>query len=105
MRLPGLQQGAIHREVLLAEQRLALRCPHQLLQEAAHHLLVQQTIPVVGECGEMSDRIIRAQTDKPAEQQVVVELLQQQPLRADPVERLKQRGQDQLLRWNGGPAF
>ena len=37
------------------------------------------------------DRIIRVQTHKPAEQQVVVRLLQQQPLRADPVERLQGR--------------
>ena len=53
----------------------------------------------------MPDRIVGAQTDKPAEQQVVVQLLEQQPLRADPVERLQQRGQQQLLRRHRGPAF
>jgi hypothetical protein len=38
-------------------------------------------------------------------EQVVVELLQQQPLRSDPVERLQQRGQQQLLGWHRWPAF
>ena len=42
---------------------------------------------------------------KPAEQQVVVERLQQQPLGADPIERLQQRGQQQLLRWNRWSSF
>ena len=102
---PGLQQGAIHREVLVAEQRLDLRCRHQLLEEAAHDLLIEEPLTVLGERGGVPDRIIRAQTHKPAEQQVVVELLQQQPLRADPVERLQQRGQQQLLGRHRWPAF
>jgi hypothetical protein len=42
---------------------------------------------------------------KPAEQQVVVQLLQQQPLRADPVERLQRRGQQKLLGRYRGPTF
>ena len=88
MRRPGLQQGAIHREVLVAEQRLDLGSSHQLLQELPHHLVIEEPLPVLGECGGMPDRIIRAEPHKPAEQQVVVQLLQQQPLRTDPVERL-----------------
>lgn len=117
MGCPGLQQGAIHGEVLVAEQGLDLRCPHQLLQKPAHDLLVQQPVTVLvpparsacgrckGECGGVPDRIIRAQAHKPAKQQVVVELLQQKPFRADPVERLQQRGQQQLLRRHRGAAF
>ena len=75
MRGPGLQQGAIHGEVLIAEQRFHLRCRHQLLQKVAHHLLVEQPVAILGERGGVPDRIVRAQTHKPAEQQVVVELL------------------------------
>jgi len=51
------------------------------------------------------DRIIRAETHKPAEQKDVVGLLQQKPLRADAVKRLQQRGQQQLLRRHRGRAF
>ena len=53
----------------------------------------------------MPDRIVWAQAHEPAEQQVVVELLQQQPLRTDPIERLQQRSQQQLLRWNRWTPF
>ena len=51
-----------------------------------------------GERGGMPDRIVRARANKPAEQRVVVELIQQEPLRADAVECLQQRSQQQLLR-------
>jgi hypothetical protein len=105
MGCPGLQQGAINRKVLIAEQRLDLRSTHQLLQELPHHLVIEEPLPVLGERGGMPDRIIRAQAHKPAEQQVVVQLLQQQPLGADPVERLQQRGQQQLLGRHRGPTF
>ena len=50
----------------------------------------------------MPDGIVGAEAHKPKEQQVVVEMLQQKPLRADGVERLLQRSQQQLLgrdRW------
>ena len=93
MRCPGLQEGAIHREVLIAEQRLDLWSSHQPSQEHPHHLLIEQPLPVLGERGGVPDRIIRAQAHKPTKQQIVVELLQQKPLRADAVERLQQRGQ------------
>ena len=35
-----------------------------------------------------------------AKQQVVIQLLEQLPLRVDPVERLQQRGQEELLSWS-----
>jgi len=70
MGCPGLQQGAIHREVLIAEQRLDLRSCHQLLEEAPHDVVVEEALAVLCKRGGMADRIIRDQTDKPAEQQV-----------------------------------
>lgn len=45
----------------------------------------------------MPDRFIRAQAAKPAEKQVGVELIQQEPLRADAVERLQQGSQQPLF--------
>ncbi len=63
------------------------RCLHRRLEQLA------QADQVVGD---------HVQDDRPAEQQVVVELLKQQPLRADSTKRLLQRGQQQLLRRNRG---
>ena len=71
---------------------------HQLLQEQPHDVVMEEPITVLGERSGMPDHIVGAQAHKPAEQQVLVEVLQQQPLGADPIERLQQRGQQQLLR-------
>jgi hypothetical protein len=42
--------------------------------------------------------------DCPAEQQVLVELLNQQSPRANAIDRLQQQGQQQLFRWGRGSA-
>ena len=84
-------------EVLIAEQRLDIRSGHQLLQEALHDLLVEQPLTIFRERVGMLYRIVGAQPHNPTEQQVVVQLLEQEPLRADPVKRLQQRGQQQLF--------
>jgi len=55
--MPCLQQSAIHGEVLVAEQLLDHGSPHQLLQEAAHVMLVLQTLSVLGECTRVPNRI------------------------------------------------
>ena len=86
--------------MVVTEQRFDLGSAHQLLQEQPHDVVIEEPVTVFGERGGMPDRIVGAQSDKPAEQQVVVELLQQKPLGADPVERLQQRSQHQLLWWN-----
>src|SRR5512133_1752423 len=49
-------------------------------------------------------RIVDAETDEPAEQQTVVQLLHQLPLRADGVKRLQQQRPQQLLRRDRRPA-
>lgn len=76
----GLQEGAIDGELLIADQRIHLRQRHQLLQELLDDLYVEQPLAVLIERGGMPDLIIRAQSHKPTEQQVVAELIQQQPL-------------------------
>lgn len=52
----------------------------------------------------MPDRMDRIQTHKPAEQQVVIELLHKHALGANAVDRLQQQGQEQLLGRDRGPA-
>ena len=44
------------------------------------------------------DRVINADPDEPAEEEVVLQPLHQLPLRADRVERLQKHGPKQLLR-------
>ena len=102
---PGLQQGAVHRKMLIAEQRLDLWSRHQLLQKAAHDLVIEEPLAVFSECGGVPDRIVGAQADKPPVQRVEIDLLEQKPFGANPVERLQERGQQKLLGRHLWPAF
>ena len=58
---PGLQQGAIHRKMLIAEKRRDLWSRHSLFQEAAHDLVIDEPLVVLGKGGGVPDRIVRAQ--------------------------------------------
>jgi len=40
----GLQLGAIHREVFFAEHSFGLRRGHQLLEEAADHIVFERPL-------------------------------------------------------------
>lgn len=48
-------------------------------------------------------RLVHAQADEPAEQQVEVQLLHELPLAVQGEENLDEAGQQQPLRWDGGP--
>ena len=55
--------------------------------------------------GRHPDGIVDAETDEPAEQEIVVELLHQLALGTDRVERLQERRAQELLGRDRGPAF
>jgi hypothetical protein len=72
---PGLDQGAVDREVLAAQQGLDLRVAQEGGEEARCHLAREQPVAVGREDGRVPDRIVDPEPDKPAIQKVVVELL------------------------------
>ena len=77
----SLQQRAINREVLARQQALDRVLREQRGQEFARHRAVQQTIAVFGKGCRIPHRGLDAQPDKPAKQQVVLDSLDQLPLR------------------------
>src|SRR5215468_7568563 len=88
---PGLDQGAVDREVLVG-------------QEAALPRLRQDPLAVLREhCG-IPDRVVHVQPDEPAKEQVVIQLLHQQPFAPRAVEDLQQERPQQLLGRDRGPA-
>ena len=103
-RRPGLDQRAVHREMLGREQRLDLRIGQDRRQEPAGDVAFQQPIAVLGEHRHVPHRRVHRQPDEPAEQHVVGDLLHQLPLRADREQRLQQQRPQQLLRRDRGPA-
>jgi hypothetical protein len=90
-RRPGIDQRAIDRKMLARQQLLHLRQGQQCCQELARHLRLQKSVAVVREHRRVPDLGVHWQADKPAEQQIVVDLLHQHPLGAHREERLQQR--------------
>src|SRR6185312_12257263 len=86
-----IYQRTIHREVLARQKLLHLRQPQQRRQKLVRHLRLQQAVAVMREHGGMPDLRIHWQADKPADQQIVIDLLHQHPLGAYGEESLQRR--------------
>ena len=101
---PGLDQRAVDREMIVRQQRfdraLAEHCGHELPGDVTF----DQAFAVLGEHRNVPHRGIQRQPDKPAEQQIVVELLHQLWLRAHRIEGLQQQSAKQSLRRDRRPA-
>src|SRR5215471_13279195 len=95
---------AVDGEVLVRQQPAFARLGHDSLEEGPCDLAAQQALPILGEHGGVPDRIVHLQAHEPPEQQVIVQLLHQQPLAPDRVQHLQQQGTQQLLGGNRGPA-
>ena len=80
-----------------------LGCAKHRAQELGRDLALEQPVAVLGEHRHVPHRVVDAQPDEPAEQEIVVQLLHELPLRADRVERLQQQGAQQLLRRDRRP--
>jgi hypothetical protein len=96
-RCPGLNERAIDREVLAAQEVPNLRVVEHRRQEPGRDLALKQPVAVGRERDRVPHRIVDPEPDEPAEQQIVVQPLDQQPLRAHRVERLQQQRPQQPL--------
>ena len=103
-RRPGLDQRAVDREVLVRQERLHLWVGAAPRQELGRHVGLQQPVAVLGEHRVVPHRIVHPEPHEPAVEQVVVELLHQQPLGADREERLQQSRPQQPLRRDRIPS-
>lgn len=96
---PSLDQGAVHREVLVREHVLPLGQGQDLGEKGTGDLLVEQPIPVGAEGGVIPDRIVHGKADEAAVKQVEVDMLNQLPLRADREQGLDQAGAQETFGW------
>ena len=101
---PGLDQRAIHREVLFAQQLMFPRLLQHRLQQPHRHLARQQPLPVFGEHRRVPHRLVRIHAHEPAKQQVVIQLLHQLPFAADGIQNLQQQRSQQSFRRNRRPS-
>src|SRR6201981_3037725 len=102
-RSPGLDQRTVDREVVVREQSPRLRLRHYLPEEVSGDLVFQQTVAVGRKARMVKARLVPLQIQKPAEQQIVVELFAEHPLAANRIQRHQQRGLEQTLGRNRRP--
>ena len=100
---PGLDQRAVHGEVLIREQPFALRDPHHDIEELRGHLVFHQPLAVLGERRGIEGRLLQVHVEEPAKQDVVIEHLAEQPVRAHRIQRNQKTGLQQPLRRDRGP--
>src|SRR5262249_35004248 len=93
-----------NREVVVRQQRFDLTLVQDRSHELAGNVAFDQTFAVLGEHRGVPHRGIQRQPDKPAVQQIVVELLHQLQLRAHRIKGLQQQRAKQPLRRNRRPA-
>ena len=86
------------------QQIRTLSLTQHLDEELARHIAAQQPVAVLGEGRTIPDLVIHRETDEPAEQQIVIDLLHQLPFAANPLQRHQKLRPQQLLRGNGLPS-
>jgi hypothetical protein len=94
---PGLDQAAVDAEVLARQQPAHPGPVEQRGEKPGGNIAFEQPVAVLREGRVVPHRIVDAEADEPAEQQVEVKPLRQLALRADRVESLQQRRTQQLL--------
>ena len=86
------------------KQSTHLGIAQHLGHEPGRDIAGKQAVPVLAERGLVPCGIIDAETDEPAEQEVVLQPLHDLPFRADAVEGLQQQRSQKPLRRNRWPA-
>jgi hypothetical protein len=86
--------------MIRAEQLLHPRLRQNRAQQLGGDVAFQQALAVLGKCRVIPRRIVDANTDKPAKQEVELQPIHQLSLRADRVERLQEHRSQELLRRN-----
>lgn len=90
MKSPGPQQASIGREVLRTQQWLDFQRRQQQFQGLGRPLLIEKPVTIFGKRDGVPNMVDGIQPVEPTEEQVVAQLLIQDPLRADAVYSLQQ---------------
>ena len=104
VRRPGCDHRAVDAEMFIAQKACHPSLLDDRLEKFARDIRLEQPIPVLAEGRVIPHRLVHRQPDEPSEKQVVLELLNQQPLASDRVENLQQQCPNQPLGRDGRPA-
>ena len=101
---PRLEERPIDREMLVGEQPVGLDGGQHFGEERVGDVAIEQPVAIFRKRRRVPHRIVETQPDEPPIENVVIELLHQEPLAADAVQHLQQQGAQQLLWRNRGPT-
>src|ERR1039457_311937 len=100
----GFDQCAVDRKMVFAQ---VARCA-RLLEDCAKELLgdvtVEEALAVLGKHRYVPYGVVHVETNEPAVEHIVIELLHHHPLTANRIEYLQQQRSQEALRRNRGPA-
>jgi hypothetical protein len=102
-RRPGFDQRAVDGEVVGGQEPLDPGLRQDRAEELRGDVAFEQPVPVLRKYRMVPSRIVDANPDEPAEQEVVFQALHQQPFRADGIESLQQHRTQQLRRDRRSP--
>src|SRR6185437_1316441 len=83
VRGPGLDIGPVNTKMLVAEQTRGMGLRNDRVEQVSSDIGTEQSVAVLAKARVIPDRLIDRETYEPAKQQLVFELLDQQPLAAD----------------------
>jgi hypothetical protein len=90
--------------VLIREEPGLLGLPEDAVEKEPGRILGEETVSVLGESRVVPHRFVDREAHKPAEEEVVIELLDQEPLASNGVEDLEEEGAEELFRGDPRPA-
>src|SRR5450631_2591175 len=101
---PGFDQCAVDRKMVFAQvarrARLLEDCAKELLGDVA----VEEALAVLGKHRHVPYDVVHVETNEPAVEHIVIELLHHHPLTANRIEYLQQQRSQEALRRNRWPA-
>ena len=101
---PRLDQSTVDREMLVGEQIQLARFAHHRVEEAPCHLTLEQAFAQAREVRLIESALLQTHVQEPAEQNVVIEHLAEQPIRTHRVQRDQQTRLEQPFWRNRRPA-
>src|SRR5439155_7126265 len=101
---PGLDQSPIHRKMIVTHQPRSSGLPNHRLKEQPPHLVLHQSLAVLAEHRRIKTFFHQLHVQKPAKQQIVVQLLAKLPLASHRVKRDQQQRLQDLLGSHRGPS-
>src|SRR5271170_14249 len=101
---PRFDQRAIDGKMFVTQQFAFARKRNHFTKECGGNISVKETVTVLGEDRVIPDCIVHRQTHEPSKQQVVVQLLHQQPFTTNGIQHLHKKRPQKLFWWNRWPS-